>query len=205
MTNENPTIEPTGTEPTTPPTGTEPIDIDEFFSTNKKAKEFLNSKILENENRLKKLFNTQISEKEKLDLMSQDEKIKYWESKALQNELSVERYKKTQEFKTKTIEFFNANKIPINLIDILDFDVIEQNDVYKKMELLKTYDFFSKGSFEKAVEKAVNEKIGRDSPKTGSTANTTMTKEQFNKLSYLERAELFNKDETLYNILLKGE
>ncbi|MCA1025779.1 DUF4355 domain-containing protein [Cytobacillus kochii] len=60
--------------------------------------------------------------------------------------------------------------------------------------------------FQQAVEKAVNEKLKGQVPKssTGTGLEGTMTKEQFNKLGYKDRLALYQSNPDLYNQLQNG-
>lgn len=54
--------------------------------------------------------------------------------------------------------------------------------------------------------KRIKADLLKDTPKLeGGESSKTITSEQFSKMNYFERAELFEKDEELYNELSKNE
>ncbi|OQB15719.1 MAG: hypothetical protein BWY15_00432 [Firmicutes bacterium ADurb.Bin193] len=55
-----------------------------------------------------------------------------------------------------------------------------------------------------ALAEAVNERLKGTTPKAGEGA-PEVTKEQFAKMSYKERLQLFNQDKAAYDRLMKGE
>ncbi|MDO5096709.1 MAG: DUF4355 domain-containing protein [Peptostreptococcaceae bacterium] len=69
-------------------------------------------------------------------------------------------------------------------------------DEEKSLANIKTL----KEAFDKAVEAAVGERLKGSEPKRGTTTNT-VTKEEFEKMSYAQRAELANSNPELYRQL----
>lgn len=71
-------------------------------------------------------------------------------------------------------------------------------DEEKSLANIKTL----KEAFDKAVEAAVGERLKGSEPKRGTTTNA-VTKEEFEKMSYTQRAELANSNPELYGQLAK--
>lgn len=62
-----------------------------------------------------------------------------------------------------------------------------------------------KSAFDEAVKEKVKESLRQDTPKGNTGKATGITKEQFGKMSYSEKVELFNNDIETYNKLAKGD
>lgn len=57
--------------------------------------------------------------------------------------------------------------------------------------------------WQEALQLAVDERIKSKSPKTGTSKNTAITKEDFKKMTYRERMALYNSDPEIYKSLNK--
>lgn len=94
----------------------------------------------------------------------------------------------------KTKEQLNAKGINANFIDYL----MGSNDE----ETTKKIDDFDK-LFKAEIEKVVNGRLNGGTPKASATQNTSITKEEFKKMNYMERNKLFHSNPELYKQLSK--
>ena len=143
-------------------------------------------------------FQTKLAEEK-----NQAEKLaKMSESERLQAEFD----KQKQAFETERQQFLRE-KLELQTVKELstlglptDFSTFVMAD---DAETIKTNISILKEQFEMAIEKAVEEKLKGHTPKTATQTGTTVTKEQFKKMGYKEKMQIFNTDPELYN-QLKG-
>ena len=143
-------------------------------------------------------FQTKLAEEK-----NQAEKLaKMSESERLQAEFD----KQKQAFENERQQFLRE-KLELQTVKELstlglptDFSTFVMAD---DAETIKTNISILKEQFEMAIEKAVEEKLKGHTPKTATKAGSTVTKEQFKKMGYKEKMQIFNTDPELYN-QLKG-
>jgi hypothetical protein len=142
-----------------------------------------------------------------------DEKLKHEKTEAEklaklteQERLKLEFDKKMEAFETERKQFLRE-KLELQTVkelsaiglptDFSKFIVAETAD-----EIKTNIDTFKK-HWETAIEKAVNEKLSGTTPKTATKKDgtTTVTKEQFRKMSYSEKKAIYDSDKELYESL----
>ncbi|WP_422406953.1 MULTISPECIES: DUF4355 domain-containing protein [Gammaproteobacteria] len=130
------------------------------------------------------------SEAEKLAKMSEAEKL---QAQFNQEKTQFENEKKQflkEKLELETIKQLSALELPVEFSTFVlgnDAEVTKQN-----------IDSFA-SQWQKAIEFAVDKKLQGHTPKAANGSGTTMTKENFSKMSYAERLELFNTNPELYN------
>ena len=140
----------------------------------------------------KKKTEAKLKEAEKLAKMDADERYQY---ELEQRELAIE----AKERELALAENKNvAGKILSDKglsLDLVDFIVDEDADVMKsRIDLLDK-------AFKRSVKAEVEKRLGGSSPKKTDVDTTTLTKEQFNKLSLSELQQLKNENPELYQEL----
>lgn len=90
----------------------------------------------------------------------------------------------------KTKEQLNSKGINANFIDYLMDADNEKIDKFDKL-------------FKAEIEKVVNERLAGSNPKASTNTNTAITKDDFKKMSYMERNALFHNNPELYKQLSK--
>ena len=77
-------------------------------------------------------------------------------------------------------------------------EMLKGNDAEKTFENIQLFE----AKFNEAVEKAVTERLRGNVPKTTTSLNnTSITKEQFRSMSYMEKMNLYNENKELFNEL----
>lgn len=154
-------------------------------------------------NQARAKWEKELKEKERLAKLSEEEKIE--ELKRIKEEELAEREREL-EIKTAKLEIFENLKEA----GLLDAESIFKPENYigenkeqlaKDIEALQT---FIKAREDLATQKLRNEVLtGGEIPGQGNTETGEITKDKFEKMSYMERVELFNKNPELYRTLTK--
>ena len=188
-------------------------DIDEIILSNGFAKPITDveglNKLLESDKSLQGLFDKKVTtgienfkkngmqkiiEAEVLKRTGKNETPEQKEIRELKERLDkADKEKAKAEMISKYKDVLTEKKIPSNMIDFLlaqDDETTEAN-----IELFEN-------SMKQYIETGIKEKLGDSeyTPPVGG-GQIGITKEQFNKMSYKERVELFNSDPETYNKL----
>ncbi|WP_051931536.1 DUF4355 domain-containing protein [Clostridium sp. KNHs214] len=73
------------------------------------------------------------------------------------------------------------------------------NDAETALDNIKTFE----AEWQKAIEKAVNEKLKGNTPKAGSNTNITITREDFLKMNFSEQNKFANENPEQYKQIMK--
>ena len=158
------------------------------------TQEQVNEMIKERLAREKAKAEQQQEEAKKLAKMNADEKAKYEHDKLVEelNQLKAEKNKR--ELQDTARGLLQEKNIDTDLLEFLDYTDAETCKA--SIDKLST-------AWNKAIEKAVNDRKKTNTvPKMANNINT-ITKEQFNKMSYKQKFELYNKNKDLYDKLSK--
>ena len=136
--------------------------------------------------------NEKLREAQKLAKMSEDEKYQF----------ELEQRERAIEEKEKQLALSENRNVASKILaekglslDLVDFIVDEDADTMKsRIDLLDK-------AFKRSVKAEVEKRLGGSSPKKTEVEPTTLTKEQFAKLSLAELQRLKNEDPEIYNSL----
>ena len=110
----------------------------------------------------------QLSEAEKLKNATDAEKAAYYKSQMENMQKMFEAKESQGRLKTETEKQMRDNYIPIELMPVsFDFENdynITADDIKNKIDILAGFEYYPKGTFEKAVTAAVNEKLKQVTP-----------------------------------------
>ncbi len=136
-----------------------------------------------------------VTEAQKLAKMSADERAEH-ERQELQKKLSEREAEITKrELRAEAKSQLSDKGLPVELAEVLPYtDADTTNAALAAVEKV----------FRQAVEKGVNERLKGNAPKVGQPAQGTTIAEP-EKLSYAQRAELYQKDPSQYKKLFGGE
>lgn len=136
-----------------------------------------------------------MTEAERLAKMSEEDQLRY---KLEQKEKEIAA--KEAEFAQKENKITAMKVLSEKGLDASLVDYVVDTDADTMFERINTLE----KTIKRMVDAQVKQRLGGSvSPKTGSVVNTQMTKEEFGKLGYKERMELYNTDRELYNKLSK--
>jgi len=141
-----------------------------------------------------KKANEEKQEAEKLAKMSAEERAKAEFEKEKQKFEDERKQYQREKMELEVIKQMSSKGLPTEFATYLIAD-----DAETALNNIKTFE----AEWQKAIEKAVNEKLKGSTPKTGNTANITITKDEFNSLGYSERMKIYNEQPELYKKLTK--
>ena len=131
-------------------------------------------------------------EAEELAKLSEAEKQKKLFEKQVAEFEATKRAFEQEKLLNETSKQLASKNLPIEFAEML-----KAQDAESTFENIKIFE----AKFNEAVERLVNERLKGNTPKAKSDVSGGMTKETFNKMSYMEKLELFNSDPELYNKL----
>ena len=133
-------------------------------------------------------------EAKKLAKMNADEKAKYEHDKLVEELNQLKAEKSRRELQDTARGLLQEKNIDTDLLPFLD---------YTDAESCKASIDKLSSAWNKAIEKAVNDRIKTNTVPKMANNNNTITKEQFNKMNYQQKLELYNKNKDLYDKLSK--
>ncbi len=139
-----------------------------------------------------KEFETKLAEAEKLKSMDETQRKEYEYNQRLQQLEQKEHEFAVAQNKLEATKILASRDLPIEFVDYIVAD-----DAETMLENINTFDTLFKAS----VADAVSKRIASPSPKQGQTQQKGMTKDDFRKLSIVERTRLQQTNPTLYNSL----
>ena len=134
-------------------------------------------------------------EAEELAKLSEQERQKKLFEKQVKEFEETKRAFENERLLNETSKQLASKSLPIEFAEILKGNNAEKT--FENIQLFET-------KFNEAVEKVVTERLRGNVPKTTTSLNnTSITKEQFNKMDLAQRQKLFNDNRELYNELSK--
>ena len=132
-------------------------------------------------------------EAEELAKLSEAEKQRKLFEKQVKEFEETKRAFENERLLNETSKQLASKNLPIEFAEML-----KGNDAEKTFENIQLFE----AKFNEAVEKVVTERLRGNVPKTTISSNTTsITKEQFRSMSYMEKMNLYNENKELFNEL----
>lgn len=144
----------------------------------------------------KKEFESKMAEAEKLKAMDENQRRDYDYEQRMKALEAKEREFSLAQNKLEATKIMASRDLPVSFVDYIVAD-----DAETMMNNITDFE----RAFKTAVGDAVVKKIGSQAPKTGTIKQSGLTKEQFRKLSTIERATLKQDNPELYNSLRGGK
>lgn len=139
-------------------------------------------------------YQTKIKEAEKLARMNEQEKADYERSKLSEQLTAKEQELNLKENKITGLEIFAEKNLPASLIEfVLDADAEAMHSKIKKLD----------DSFKKAVAEEVKKKLSSTTPKVATVTSDGITKEQFQKMTVMQKNDFYKKNPELFRELSK--
>ena len=129
-------------------------------------------------------------EAEELAKLSEAEKQRKLFEKQVREFEETKRAFENERLLNETSKQLASKNLPIQFAEML-----KGNDAEKTFENIQLFE----AKFNEAVEKVVTERLRGNVPKTTTSLNnTSITKDQFRSMSYMEKMDLYNKDRELF-------
>jgi len=133
-------------------------------------------------NKARRISDAQISESDRLKTMTAEEKATYYEKKYNDLEKTRTRDKEIDSLRTQTLTMLNDNGIPSEFLTIMfDFESSYSDnsaeEIKNRIDILSEFEYFQKGTFEKAVQEALKIKLKQVTPENrgGNNLNSNKT------------------------------
>lgn len=160
-------------EPTEPPQ----LNFEELMKTNPGFRAYVenasNAAVLAYQQKQQKLNDDKVSEAEKLKTMTADEKAEYYRQKFEAEEKRGQQFRDAESLKQQTAKLLSERGIPSEFLDDFDFTSATAESVKKRVEFLGGYEIYAKGTFEKKLNAALDEKLRQKQPQTGAPSAGT--------------------------------
>ena len=132
-------------------------------------------------------------EAEELAKLSEAEKQKKLFEKQVREFEETKKAFENERLLNETSKQLASKNLPIEFAEML-----KGNDAEKTFENIQLFE----AKFNEAVEKVVTERLRGNVPKTTTSSSlTSITKEQFRSMSYMEKMDLYNKDREMFDKL----
>ena len=132
-------------------------------------------------------------EAEELAKLSEAEKQKKLFEKQVREFEETKKAFENERLLNETSKQLDAKKLPIKFAKLLKGKNAEET--FENIQLFEV-------EFNEAVEKVVTERLRGNVPKTTTSSSlTSITKDQFRSMSYMEKMDLYNKDKELFTQL----
>ena len=132
-------------------------------------------------------------EAEELAKLSEAEKQKKLFEKQVREFEETKKAFENERLLNETSKQLDAKKLPIKFAKLLKGNNAEET--FENIQLFEV-------EFNEAVEKVVTERLRGNVPKTTTSLSlTSITKDQFRSMSYMEKMDLYNKDKELFTQL----
>ena len=163
--------------------------------TQDEVNEMISKRLQRERKDIKAQIEAERKEAEELAKLSEAEKQKKLFEKQVKEFEETKRAFENERLLNETSKQLASKNLPIEFAEML-----KGNDAEKTFENIQLFE----AKFNEAVEKVVTERLRGNVPKTTTSLNnTSITKEQFNKMDLAQRQKLFNDNRELYNELSK--
>lgn len=151
-------------------TGSNPVTFDDFLKDGKNQAEFdkrVQKAIETARGKWQEINDAEKSEAEKLAKMNKEQKLEYEAQKEKQAKENALAELNAYKLKEQALSIASEKGLDVSLLSYFDFKTLKAEEINSKIDEVST-------AFNKAVEKAVNERLKEDTPitKASSTVET---------------------------------
>ena len=154
------------------------LSFDELINSNKEYQSAYDKKVREAIETAKtnwqEIMNNEKSEAEKLAKMNKEQKLEYQAQKAEQEKANALAKLNAYELKEQALKIASEKGLDVSLLNFFDFSTAKAEELNPKIDEISS-------AFNKAVEKAVNERLKEDTPisKSGTPGSQPKTVPSF--------------------------
>lgn len=142
-------------------------DYTQLLKTDKKFQSFVDSYTAKSNQtavqnailKQQRLTDEKLSESDRLQAMSADEKAKYYENKYNQAEQMRTRDKEVDSLKAQTKSMLTEGNIPDVFLSVFDFENATAEDIKQRVSMLAEYEYYPKGELEKRIQIRLQDKL----------------------------------------------
>ena len=161
--------------------------------TQDEVNEMISKRLQRERKDIKAQIEAERKEAEELAKLSEAEKQKKLFEKQVREFEETKRAFENERLLNETSKQLASKSLPIEFAEML-----KGNDAEKTFENIQLFE----AKFNEAVEKVVGERLRGNVPKTTTSSSaTSITKEQFRSMSYMEKMNLYNENKDLFNEL----
>ena len=158
-------------------TNNNPVTFDDFLKDGKNQAEFdkrVQKAINTAKTNWEELMNSEKSEAEKLAKMNKEQKLEYQAQKEKADKEKALAELNAYRLKEQATKIASEKGLDISLLTFFNFETIKAEEINSKIEEVSN-------AFNKAVEKAVNERLKEDTPKSGidNTQNKSIARASY--------------------------
>ena len=154
--------------------GNKTLSFDELINTNKEYQSAYDKKVREAIETAKanwqEVMDNEKSEAEKLAKMNKEQKLEYQAQKAEQEKANALAKLNAYELKEQALKIASEKGLDVSLLNFFDFSIAKADELNEKIDEISS-------AFNKAVEKAVNERLKEDTPISKTGIEKTKIKE----------------------------
>jgi len=107
-----------------------------------------------------------LSRSERLQAMSDAEKVKFLEEENRNLHGKFARDKEIESLKAQTTGMLTESGIPAVFLDVFNFESATAEDIKQRVAMLSEYEYYPKGEIDKRVTAGINEKLKQKQPET---------------------------------------
>lgn len=148
------------------------VDYEALYQSDKTLQSWLDGKLtkatktaVDNaQKKWQRLNDERLTEAERLQTMTAEEKAEYYRKKFEEAQMFQEREKNARLLEQETGRMFAESGIPMELLATIDFSTATAEDVKARTELFSRFDLYPKGAFEEKLKATLDEKLRQKSP-----------------------------------------
>lgn len=183
-----------------------PKNYDELIKTDKDLQSWLDTRVAQAtktavEKALKKarvIASETATEAEKLAAMSEQERQEYRLKKANEEIAQLKAKEAARDLRDQALKIAAEKKTPVELVELLPFTELKAEDVPDRIKAIKAV-------YDRAVATGISQALSGAGTPTGGGGKGTppVTKEEYSKMSYMDRVKFSNEHPEEYKNLMK--
>ena len=183
-----------------------PNNYDELIKTDKDLQSWLDTRVsqatmtaVENAvNNARVIASETATEAEKLAAMSEQERQEYRLKKANEEIAQLKAKEAARDLRDQALKIAAEKKTPVELVELLPFTELKAEDVPDRIKAIKAV-------YDRAVAAGISQALSGAGTPTGGGGKGTppVTKEEYSKMSYMDRVKFSNEHPEEYKNLMK--
>lgn len=183
-----------------------PKNYDELIKTDKDLQSWLDTRVSQATktavekalNKARVIASETATEAEKLAAMSEQERQEYRLKKANEEIAQLKAKEAARDLRDQALKIAAEKKTPVELVELLPFTELKAEDVPDRIKAIKAV-------YDRAVATGISQALSGAGTPTGGGGKGTppVTKEEYSKMSYMDRVKFSNEHPEEYKNLMK--